>query len=328
MSLEIESVLDRRRLKRSTALWRGLAIVAGAVALGVLTIVGTGSGQGTGSGWGFGPDKQIARVTIEGMITESRPQLRMLKRLEEAKHVAGVILVVNSPGGTTTGGEALYEALRQLSAKKPVVAQFGTVAASAAYIAGLGTDHIVARGNTITGSVGVIMQWPEVSEMLAKLGVKMNELKSGPLKASPSPFQPLDDDSRRITQAMIMESQGWFLDLVRTRRGVETATIPGLEAGRVFSGREAVKYRLADEIGGEAEAVKWLETERKVEKNLRIVDWRPARSVDWPLSTFTEAAAGGIAEAVRGATRAILEETGLSTIRLDGLVSVWHPGKS
>lgn len=328
MSLEIESALDRRRLKRSTSLWRGLAILAGALAVGALTITGLGTATGTGTGWGWGPQKQIARVTIEGMITENRAQLRMLKRLEEAKHVAGVILVVNSPGGTTTGGEALYESLRRIAEKKPIVAQFGTVAASAAYIAGLGTDHIVARGNTITGSVGVIMQWPEVTDLLAKVGVKMNELKSGLLKASPSPFRPLDDRSRQVAEQMIMESQGWFLDLVRTRRGVMTAEIPGLEEGRVFSGREAVRYRLADEIGGEPEAVRWLEQERKVAKNLRIVDWRPTSSGGWSFLPFSEAAGEGIVGMVRGAVRAVLEETGLSTMRLDGLVSVWHPGKT
>lgn len=322
MSQEIESVLDSRRLRRSTTLWRGLAILAGAIALGTLTIAGASSD------WGFAPKKQIARVTIEGVITEDRAQLRMLKRIEEAKHVSGVILVVNSPGGTTTGGEALYEALRRISEKKPVVAQFGTVAASAAYIAGLATDQIVARGNTITGSVGVIMQWPEVSELLAKLGVKMNEIKSGPLKASPSPFQPIDPASRKVTEEMIMDSQKWFLDLVRTRRGVSTAEIPGLEEGRVFSGREAVRYKLADRIGGEAEAVQWLEDERKIPKKLMIVDWRPSRPADWPLSTFSEAVSGGIIETIRAATRTVLEETGLSTIRLDGLLSVWHPAKN
>lgn len=321
MSLEVESVLDRRRLKRTTSLWRGLAILAGALALGALTI--TGSSQ-----LGLTQPKQVARVTIDGMITEDRAQLRMLKRIQENKNVAGVILVVNSPGGTTTGGEALYEALRKLSAQKPVVAQFGTVAASAGYIVGLGTDHIVARGNTITGSIGVIMQWPEVTELLAKVGVKMNEVKSGPLKATPSPFQPLDEGGRKITEQMIAESHKWFLDLVRTRRGVATNEIPGLEEGRVFSGREAVRYRLADEVGGEAEAVRWLEEERKVAKNLRIVDWRPSRASDWPFSSFSQAFSWSITEAVRGTVRTVLDETGLSSIRLDGLVSVWHPSKN
>ncbi len=321
MSQEIESVLDRRRLKRSATLWRTLAIGVGALALGAAAIGFSGTA-------GFNQPKQIARVTIEGMITEDRPQLRMLKQIADAKHVAGMILVVNSPGGTTTGGEALYDALRKVSEKKPIVAQFGTVAASAGYIVGLGTDHIVARGNTITGSIGVIMQWPEVSELLAKLGVKMNEVKSGPLKASPSPFQPMDEAARKVTEQMIVESQQWFLDLVKSRRGVITAAIPGLEEGRVFSGREAVKFRLADEIGGEAEAVRWLEQERKVDKGLRVIDWRPRRQTSWGLFPFAEIAEGGVTSAVRGALRAVLEETGLSMIRLDGLVSVWHPAKN
>ena len=322
MSLETEAALDRRRLKRSTSFWRTGAILAGVIAIGALAFSGT-------SGVGLSDTHQIARVTIEGMITEDRSQLRMLKRLADAKHVEGVILVVNSPGGTTTGGEALFEALRAVSAKKPIVSQFGTVAASAAYIAGLATDHIVARGNSITGSVGVIMQWPEVSELLAKIGVKMNEIKSGPLKATPSMFQPLDEPGRELTQKMILEGQQWFLGLVTTRRGVKTAEIPGLEQGRVFSGREAVQYKLVDEIGGEAEAVRWLEDARKVKKGLRIVDWKPRKDLDWSLTgALSMAISGGLSGAVRESVAAALQDVGLAAIQLDGLVSVWHPAKN
>ena len=148
--------------------------------------------------------------------------------------------------------------MRTLAQKKPVVAQFGTVAASAAYIAGLATDHIVARGNTITGSVGVIVQWPEVVQLLDKIGVKMNEVKSGPLKASPSPFEPLDDASRKVAEGMVNDGFKWFVGLVETRRSVKAADIPGLLDGRIFSGREALQVKLVDQIGGEEEAVKWL----------------------------------------------------------------------
>ena len=138
--------------------------------------------------------QQIARVAIEGAITEDREQLELLKRVAAADHVRGLVVYINSPGGTTTGGESLYEALRKIAEKKPVVAQFGTLATSAGYIAGLGTDYIVARGNTVTGSVGVLVQWPEVDQLLEKLGVKMNIVKSGPLKATPNPFEPIDEE--------------------------------------------------------------------------------------------------------------------------------------
>ena len=322
MSLETEAALDRRRLKRTASFWRAGAILALVAAIGAYSFSGEGR-------LGLSETHHIARVTIEGMITEDRAQLRMLKRLAEAKHVDGVILVVNSPGGTTTGGEALFEALRKVAASKPIVSQFGTVAASAAYIAGLGTDYIVARGNSITGSVGVIMQWPEVSEMLGKIGVKMNEIKSGPLKATPSPFQPLDEPSRALTQQMIMEGQQWFLSLVTARRNVKTAEIPGLEQGRVFSGREAAKYKLVDEIGGETEAVRWLEEKRNVKKGLKIVDWKARSDLGWSLTgAVSEAIGGGLAAAVRETVTATLRDLGLAAIQLDGLVSVWHPAKN
>ena len=318
MSLETETLLDRRRLKRHLSFWRIAAIVAVAAAIGAYLFYDDGA---------VSERRQIARISLEGMITESREQLRLLERVAESNNVSGVIVFVNSPGGTTTGGEALYESLRRLSAKKPVVAQFGTVAASAAYIAGLGTDHIVARGNSITGSVGVIMQWPEVSGLLDKLGVKMNEVKSGPLKATPSPFQPLDEAGREVTESMIAEGQRWFLGLVRERRQINTAEIPGLEQGRVFSGREAVTYKLVDEIGGEQEAVRWLEG-RGVQKDLRIVDWKVGGR-DWAWSGAVSGIVRLLTGQIGGELATLLAKDGtLGAFTLDGLVSVWQPSRN
>jgi protease IV len=322
MTLETETVLDRRRLRRHLSLWRALAVLAGIVAIGVMASMRDGEA-------GFTHPKQIARVSIEGMITEDRAQLKLLRDLAEAKHVEGVIIAVNSPGGTTTGGEALYEGLRKLSEKKPVVAQFGTVAASAGYIVGLGTDYIVARGNTITGSVGVIMQWPEVSELLGKLGVKMNEIKSGPLKAQPSPFSPADEAARKVTQDMIMEGQRWFLGLVQARRSVKTPEIAGLEQGRIFSGREAQSMKLVDEIGGEAEVVRYLIDKRKVPKDLKIIDWKPKRQSDWALTNSDASMLTWIAARLFGEIGSRLtQDAGLGGAGLDGMLSVWQPAKN
>ena len=250
MTFETETVLDRRRLRRRLSLWRGAG--------------GAGRGPGLGArsssrpprGVGLTERRQIARVSLEGIITEDRDQLKLLKQLAENKQVAAVILFINSPGGTTTGGEALFEAIRELAKTKPVVAQFGTVATSAAYIAGLATDHIVARGNTITGSVGVIFQWAEVCQLLDKLGVKMNEIKSGPLKANPSPFQPLGRGRQGAGRADGggVASAGSWAWWPRGAASTPPAS-PGLEQGRVFSGREAFALKLIDQIGGEPEAV-------------------------------------------------------------------------
>jgi protease-4 len=270
--------------------------------------------------------RQIARVSVEGLITEDRDKLKLFKNIAENKQVAGVILYINSPGGTTTGGEAMFEGIRDLAKVKPVVAQMGTIATSAAYIAGLATDHMVARGNTITGSVGVIFQWAEVSELLAKIGVKVNEVKSGPLKANPSPFQPADEAGKALAAQMVDESKRWFVGLVASRRGIDTAGVAGLEQGRVFSGREALSLKLIDEIGGEAEAVKYLEEKRGVAKGLKVIDWKPKRESSWGVLGMSisvlghfvgEQAASQIGNLFGGEGR-------LGTLQLDGLMSVWQ----
>jgi protease IV len=206
------------------------------------------------------------------------------------------------------------------------VAQFGTLATSAAYIAGLATDYVVARGNTITGSVGVIFQWAEVTQLLDKIGVKMNEVKSGPLKANPSPFQPLDEAGKAAAEQMVADSQKWFLGLVASRRNIDTRSVAGLEQGRIFSGREALTYKLIDEIGGEAEAVQWLEQKRDVPKGLKIVDWKPQRSGDWTLVGASAAVVGYLfGDRIGGEIAQLLSnDHTFGTMQLDGLVSVWQ----
>ncbi|NOT72899.1 MAG: signal peptide peptidase SppA [Hyphomicrobium sp.] len=322
--LETETVLDRRRLRRSVSFWRAAGIAGLALAIGALSFGGDKLDALSGK-------KQIARIAIDGMISEDRDQLKMLKEIADAENVSGVLLYINSPGGTTTGGEALYEGLRELSKKKPLVAQFGTVAASAGYIVGLATDHIVARGNTITGSVGVIVQWPEFVQLLDKFGVKVNEVKSGPLKASPSPFEPLTEGGRKVTEGMVADGFKWFLGLVETRRGIKPAEVQGLVDGRIFSGREALAAKLVDQIGGEDEAVAWLKDVKKIDKDAKVVDWKPKSSESrfgLGLGSLTSRAIGAVFGADAGQLANRLFNSGsFSTLGLDGLLSVWHPSE-
>jgi protease IV len=319
MTAEIDTVLDRRRMRRRLGIWRALAVAAGVIA--VFAIATGGDQLST-----FGP-KQIARISIEGTITEDRDQLTLLKKIADADNAAALLVFVNSPGGTTTGGEALFAALRDVAKKKPVVAQFGTVAASAGYIVGLGADHIVSRANSITGSVGVLIQWPEVSQALDKLGVKFNEIKSGNLKAVPSPFEPLNEEGQKVTQSMIDEGFRWFLGLVEQRRGIKPDQIPGLIQGRVFTGREAVELKLVDAIGGEDEAVEWLRTERHVDRSLKVVDWKPQAPASFGLfSSLGKAAASLFEHTPLG--QMLAREHSLSSLGLDGLISLWHPSEN
>ncbi len=320
MSLQADILVDRRRLKRRLVFWRLAAI---ALVLGLITVLVV---QIDELAVAAGLRPHIARVNVTGIIQDNREQQQLLRDLAKNDQVKAIILSINSPGGTTTGGESLYEAILEAGEKKPVVAVFGTIATSAAYLIALASDQIVARANTITGSVGVIFQWAEVTELMKTIGVKVEEIKSGKLKATPSPFQPLDEAGRKLTEEMVQESQAWFLGLVLKRRKVEADAVPGLRDGRIFSGRHAQQLKLIDQIGGEQTAVKWLETERDITPDLKIIDWEPAEDNGLGLSSSI---ARGLARVSGLAPQTIQSllfggSTG-NAVQLDGLVSLWHP---
>lgn len=321
MTLDPDILIDRRRLKRNLTAWRVLAILALVGAIAALVA----RNDDTASWFGLRRD-QIARVTIDGFIGDSRPRHEMLTKLAKNDHVKAVIVSVNSPGGTTTGGEALYEDLRELSQAKPVAAVFGTVAASAAYLCGIGTDYIVARGNTITGSVGVIFQWADVSDLLNKIGVKVDEVRSGPLKAVPSPFSPPDEGAKQLTEELVKESQGWFLGLVADRRKAAVPSMDEIKTGRIYTGREALKIGLVDAIGDERTAIKWFTETRNVPQGLKVRDWKPqSSSVSGLFSSSLTGLAGrlGLGSLVGAGVMEGLEA--LKERPLDGLFSIWHP---
>ena len=317
MVLDAESVIERRRLKRRVTIWRIAAVVLGLLFLGAFFL---GDRQMAGSA-GILP--HIARINISGVITDDRKLQALIDRVAKADQVKAVIFDINSPGGTTTGGEAMYDAIRRLAEKKPVVATCGTLATSAAYIVALATDRIFVYGNTITGSVDVIFQWANATELMKTLGVQMEEVKSGPLKAVPNPFEPIDERARAMTAEMVDDAMVWFLGLVRERRDLEPSSVPGLTDGRIYSGRQAVKLKLVDQIGDERAAMRWLNEERDIPKGLKIIEWKPQTESNgvyrWLFGSMAEKfgfSAGGIA-AVLGQASA--------TLKLDGLVSVWHP---
>ncbi len=320
MSLQAENLVDRRRLKRRLSLWRLLAIVA-AIGLVALAVFGTADFAASA---GF--KQHIARVTISGIISDDREQQELLAKIAKTRQVKALVLRINSPGGTATGGEALFESIRAVAAKKPVVAVFGTVATSAAYLAGIGSDHIVARGNSITGSVGIILQWAEVTELLKKLGIKMEEVKSGPLKATPSPFQPFDEAGRELIDEMVADAKKWFLEVVGERRKLDPESIPGLTDGRIYSGRQALQYKLIDQIGAEKDAIAWLEKERDIATGLDVVDWKEQDTGNGGWLRFAVAALVGITGIPAISAETVLAPVdALRAVQLDGLVALWHP---
>ena len=281
MSMTADQIVDRRRLRRKLTFWR----VVGFLAVLVIVIGAIVTFGGGNNGFPRTVSPQIARITVSGFIGTDRREVQLLDNLANTDAVKGVIIAIDSTGGSTTGGEELYESLRKLAAKKPTVATIGTVGASAAYMAAIAADHIVSRRTSLTGSIGVLFEYPEVSQTLDKLGVKVEVQKSAPLKAEPDMFHPTTDEAKAMLQSVINDTYNWFVDIVAERRKLDRTQALALADGRIFTGRQAVDAKLIDEIGGEDVAIAWLGT-RGVDVKLPVKDWEPQRdrSFGFPFS--------------------------------------------
>lgn len=307
MKLDADALFDRRRLKRRLSFWRGMAIVAlvallvGAVQLAV------------GELSGLGRRAHVARLDIVGFIAEDRDLLKSVRDVAEDPAAKALLVYIDSPGGTVVGGEALFEALRKVAAVKPVAAVMGTTAASAGYMVAIAADRVFAHAGTITGSVGVILQSADITELLKSIGIEPTAIKSGPLKAVPSPLEPLTPAAREATQALVDETHAMFVQMVRERRGLTDAQVAEVSDGRVFLGRQAVTKGLIDALGGEDAARAWLESEHRVDRTL------PVRQIEGD---------DGLPRLFRIASALIGKRIFSERLRLDGLVSVWHPDLS
>jgi protease-4 len=318
MTSRADDLIDRRRLRRKLTFWRIAAL--GVLVLGLLAL----------SVWFYGDElggsavDHIAKVKIEGTITEDDELIERLEKIRKSDRVKGVILAIDSPGGTTAGGESIYDEVRKLAADKPVVAQVGTLAASAGYMIASATDHIVARKSSIVGSIGVLIQFPDVTGLMDKLGVKLEEVKSAPLKAEPSPFNPTTDEERAMVRKLIMDSYDWFVGIVAERRAMTRPEVLALADGSIFTGRQALANKLIDEVGGEDQAVAWLAT-KGVDANLKVVEWKDTeRRGGWLFSKALARAVSRMLGLPEGSGD-MLDEIGADRLFLDGLVSVWHP---
>ncbi|MEF2547818.1 signal peptide peptidase SppA [Aurantimonas sp. E1-2-R+4] len=319
MSATAEDLIDRRRLRRKLSFWRVAAVVVVALAALAAAVFSGFDGAAT-----FSSRDQIARVAIEGLITEDLDLLDLLEKVKDDDAVKAVVLRIDSPGGTTVGGEALYEAVRAIAAVKPVAAEVGTLAASAGYMIASGADHIVARRTSIVGSIGVIFQYVDVSELLDTIGVEVNAIKSSPMKAEPSPFAPAPEEAKAMIRRLIMDTYEWFVALVAERRDMSLAEARALADGSIFTGSQGLERKLVDALGGEAEVRRWLEDDRGVTKGLKIVDREP--ETEGYASLFTAAramlfGAFGLDPRAASLQTALLRKVG----HLDGMVSLWQP---
>jgi protease-4 len=323
MSLDADQIVDRRRMRRKLTSWRVLAVVAAIVA-----VVGLAAGLlPDGARLAGGSDAAIARVTIEGLIRSNQQRVEALERLSQSRAQA-VIVHINSPGGTTAGSEQLYDALARLKTRKPMVVVVDGLAASGGYIAALAADYIIVQQSSLIGSIGVLFQYPNVAELLKTIGVKVEEIKSSPLKAAPSGFEPTSPAARAAIEAIVMDSYAWFRDLVRDRRQLAGAELERVTDGRVFTGRQALDLKLVDALGNEQTARDWLAKEKNIDLKTPVRDYPLApRFSDLP---FLHVAMAGVLDAMGLSSFARrMEEWGtvqaVERLNLDGLLALWHP---
>lgn len=278
MSLEADLLAERRRLSRRVSLWRTLAVLGVIAALAVIF--------GRGDMGGLAAGEHVLRLRIEGVITEDR---RLLEAIEEARtdsSARAMLLVIDSPGGSMAGGEALHGALKRFAEQKPIVALMGGTAASAGYMIAMPAQHVLAREATVTGSIGVLLQSFDVSELMARLGVRPDILATGPFKAQPNPFQPLTDQGRAEMMRVLEDLHAQFIAMVVAGRRMEEARVRALADGRVFTGRQALGLGLIDAIGGEAEARAWLAAQKDVPAALPVRDLEPRDRVEKFLNRY------------------------------------------
>lgn len=238
-----------RQQRKRLLLWRGIALAALAVA--VVVLIAPGSHHRTRD--------SIARLEIRGVIgNDMRPAVDAINRAAKDPHIHGLLLVVDSPGGGVTGGEAVHDAIQSFAAHKPVSVSMQGLAASAGYMISVPAQRIFAYPSTITGSIGVIMMRPDISVLLNRLGVSADAIASGPMKDQSQPFTALKPEGRVMLQGLVDDLFDQFVMMVASGRHRPVDEIRKLADGRPYTGRQAVPLHLIDQIGDEQSALSWL----------------------------------------------------------------------
>jgi protease-4 len=320
MSLDADAIVDRRRMRRKLTYWRISAVIFAVLAIAGLAFVLIPGRQL------FTAGAYIARVKVQGLIRNNRDRVEALDKLSKSRARA-VIVHIDSPGGTTAGSQQLYDALHALQAKKPMVVVVDGLAASGAYIAALSSDHIIAHDTSLVGSIGVLFQYPNFTDALKTLGIKVESIKSTPLKAAPSGFEPTSPEARAAIEAVVLDSYAWFKNLVKQRRHMDDAQLAAVDDGRVFTGHQGLGLKLVDALGNEQTALAWLAKEKNVPATTPVRDYslEPRFSelsfLHMAAWTFQAIGLSAIAQRIEdwGSVQAV------ERLNLDGLLALWHP---
>ena len=305
MPLSPDILIARRRWRRQARLWRWIAFFA-------LVIVAVALLDRSGSLAYLIKQEHIVRLKLNGFIEDDPFFAKSLESIAANKQAKALLVVIDSPGGTSVGGESLYRNLRRISdTDKPVVAVIRTVGTSAAYVTALGADRIYALETSVLGSIGAIVQHADLTRVLDRLGIQSEVYRSGDLKALPSPFETTPPNVRVATQNVVDDVHQWLIDTVSKRRKLSRQETAKIARGQIFTGRQALKMHLIDGIGGETEAVSWLETAGGLSPDLPILEANQLENRVKLVDLLFN---------LHGKT------SFLKRLSLDGVLSVWHAG--
>ena len=307
MSFETDLLIDRRRLKRRLFFWRVATVLAVIVCAFVALTPRLRPGGSA----------HLVRLTVSGLITDNRRLAEAVAALAQNDTVRGLIVYIDSPGGSVAGGEGLHDAIADVAAHKPVVAVMAGTAASAGYMVALPAARIFARSSTLTGSIGVLMQTGEISGLLDRVGITAEAIVSGPLKNQPSLTHPTSPQGREVLQALVMDLYDQFVGMVASSRHMPPDQVRALADGRAFTGRQALGLGLIDAIGGEPEARAWLAAEKGIPAGLPVAELQ----VD---GLARRMLLGSVAPVLGDMMKSVLSQ-GLS---LDGAWAIWQPGNN
>ncbi|WP_233483421.1 signal peptide peptidase SppA [Desulfovibrio desulfuricans] len=215
--------------------------------------------------------QRIALVSVSGPIMDPEPALEWIRKVERDPMIAGVLLRVDSPGGGAAASQEIYSAVRELARKKPVAVSMGSLAASGGLMVSMAGSRVFANASTVTGSIGVRMDIPQLQGLMGKIGVGQETITTAPYKDAGSYMRPLSTEQRDYFKKVLDDMHQQFVDIVADGRHMEHARAAALASGKIFTGREAVQLGLVDELGGQQTALAWLSEQCGVPAERKLV---------------------------------------------------------
>ena len=214
----------------------------------------------------------IGKVHLEGIINDKNELIQQLSNIEQNKNIKGLLIIINSPGGTFVSSKEILDALEKISKKIPTSAYMREMGTSGAYLASLGAKKIFANQGTITGSIGVILQTAQLTSLMEKIGVKPIIVKSGELKATPNPLEKLDEEKINYLKKIIGQLQDEFIEIVERKRNLNQATLRKISSGRIFTSKQALELNLIDFVGNETDALNWIIKEGNLDPKIDVIE--------------------------------------------------------